>query len=252
MAQTDKIEVIIRRQESSKAESRYETFAVDNQPGLNVISILQSIAADPRTIDGRQTTPVAWECSCLEEVCGACTMVINGRVRQACAALVEKIPERPIRIEPMKTFSVVRDLIVDRKKMFEALKAVKAWVPIDGTHDLGAGPRYSARVQEIRYRLSECMTCGCCAEACPQYNDATGFLGPAAVAQVQLFNCHPTGAFTQSERLDAMMGPGGLHNCGNAQACVEVCPKNIPLTDAIAEVGRQLTVHSVKRLLGFS
>ena len=43
----------------------------------------------------------------------------------------------------MRTFPVVRDLIVDRSRMFEALKRVKAWIPIDGTYDLGPGPAHA-------------------------------------------------------------------------------------------------------------
>ena len=78
--------------------------------------------------------------NCLEEVCGACSMVINGKPRQSCTALIDQL-EQPIRLKPMKTFPVVRDLQVDRSRMFNALKRVKAWIPIDGTYDLGPGPR---------------------------------------------------------------------------------------------------------------
>ena len=68
-----------------------------------------------------KTTPVAWDMNCLEEVCGACSMVINGRPRQSCTALIDKL-EQPIRLKPMKTFPVVRDLQVDRSRMFDSLK----------------------------------------------------------------------------------------------------------------------------------
>ena len=60
------------------------------EPDMNVISVLQRIAAKAKTADGKHVAPVAWDCNCLEEVCGACTMVINGRVRQACSALVDR------------------------------------------------------------------------------------------------------------------------------------------------------------------
>ena len=78
--------------------------------------------------------------NCLEEVCGACSMVINGRARQSCSAIVDQL-EQPIRLEPMSTFPVIRDLQVDRSRMFDNLKRMKAWIPIDGTYDLGPGPR---------------------------------------------------------------------------------------------------------------
>lgn len=78
--------------------------------------------------------------NCLEEVCGACSMVINGRARQSCSAIVDQL-EQPIRLEPMSTFPVIRDLQVDGTRMFDNLKRMKAWIPIDGTYDLGPGPR---------------------------------------------------------------------------------------------------------------
>jgi succinate dehydrogenase / fumarate reductase iron-sulfur subunit len=94
------------------------------------------------------------------------------------------------------------------------------------------------------------MTCGCCLEACPQYGPQSKFIGPQAINQVRLFNSHPTGANTASERLEAVMGEGGITDCGDAQNCVKVCPKQIPLTESIAEVSRQTTRHGLKKLFG--
>ena len=85
---------------------------------------------------------MTWDAACLEEVCGSCTMNINGKVRMACSALIDKL-EQPITLEPMRKFPLVRDLAVDRTRMFEALKRVKAWIQLDGTHNLGPGPRQS-------------------------------------------------------------------------------------------------------------
>ena len=114
------------------------------------------------------------------------------------------------------------------------------------------------------------MTCGCCVEACPQFakveilqrsgeTDAEftarqqqaydeSFLGAAAISQAMLFNDHPTGHMNADERLEALSGPGGVQVCGNAQNCVAVCPKSIPLTTSIARAGRQLTGYMFRRL----
>ncbi len=226
---------------------RWEEFSVPHLPQMNVISALQQIQKDPRTADGKEIVPVVWEAVCLEEVCGSCSMIINGRVRQACSALVDVIAPKgeTIVLEPMTKFPLVRDLLVDRSRMFEDLKKVRAWIDLDGTHELGPGPRESQEHQEERYPLSRCMTCGCCLEACPQVNDSSKFIGPAAINQVRLFNLHPSGAMHKNARLDALMGEGGIADCGKAQNCVEVCPKEIPLVDSIATVARDTT----KRLL---
>ena len=221
------IELRIKRQDGPGAAPRWEHFSLPYRPNMNVISCLMQIARDPTTTQGDPTTPVQWECSCLEEVCGSCTMLVNGKPCQSCSALVDRL-EQPIELAPLTKFPVVRDLVCDRDKMFENLRRVKAWIPIDGTYDLGEGPKMTASVQEDRYDISRCMTCACCLEVCPQVNGRSTFMGPAAVAQVKLFNLHPVGKHLAGERLDVMMDEGGVHECGNAQNCVESCPKGDP------------------------
>ncbi len=244
-----RVHLRIKRQDAPELPEtkRWEEFKVPYLPQMNVISALQQIQKEPQTADGKAVAPVVWESACLEEVCGACTMVINGRVRQACSALVDKLSPNgePIVIEPMTKFPLVRDLIVDRGRMFEDMKRVHAWVDIDGTHDLGPGPRESAEQQEERYPLSRCMTCGCCVEACPQYGPGSKFVGAFAVNLVRLYNMHASGALHKNERLETVMGEGGVQDCGKSQNCIEVCPKDIPLVESIAAVSRDAT----KRLL---
>ncbi len=240
--------------------SRWEEFKVPVEKSANVISVLQYIAANPVTAQGQPTTPVVWDSGCLEEVCGACTMVINGKVRQSCSCLIDEYAPREgdvMTLEPMSKFPVIRDLWVDRSRMFHNLKRVKAWVPIDGTHNLGAGPREAPGNQEQRYVMSTCMACGCCLEACPQFTLEgdekkwdEAFLGAHAINQARLFNAHETGKALARERLDQLAGPGGVNDCGNAQNCVKVCPKKIPLTESIAAMGRAVTVHGIKRFFG--
>src|SRR5580700_1167390 len=228
--------VRVKRQSSPDQSAQWEEFALRWRPAMNVIICLRDIAENPVTREGKKTTPITFDSNCLEEICGSCAMLINGKVGMACSALVDKL-EQPIRLEPFSKFPVVRDLAVDRQFMFENLKAVKAWVPVDGSYDLGPGPRMTMEDQEAAYPLSRCISCCCCMEACPQFNEETNFVGAAAISQVRLFNTHPTGAALKRERLAALMGDGGIHECGYAQNCVEVCPKDIPLTRSIAEVG---------------
>jgi succinate dehydrogenase iron-sulfur subunit len=244
MANTKSVIIKIKRQATPTAASRWEEFELAWHPGMNVISCLMEIAANPVTRDGKPTTPITYDSNCLEEVCGSCAMLINGRARMACSALIDDL-EEPVRLEPFSKFPVVRDLATDRSVIFENLKAVKAWVPIDGTYDLGPGPRVSAEEQEVAYPISRCISCCCCMEACPQFNEDTGFVGAATIAQVRLFNTHPTGQALKRERLAALMGDGGIQECGYAQNCVEVCPKDIPLTKAISEVSGEVMKQAI-------
>lgn len=237
----------IKRQESPNSEPYYEEFEIPFLGNHNIISMLMEIRRNPVTRQGKRVAPVVFDANCLEEVCGSCTMVINGRVRQGCSQLAEGLGG-PVTVEPMSKFPVIRDLWVDRSKMFEALKKAHAWVPIDGTYDLGPGPRIAPSVQEFAYLFSRCMTCGCCLEACPQVNAHSKFMGAAVIGQVYLMSQNPTAKMNLDERLNAMMSEGGVADCGNAQNCVEVCPKEIPLTTAIGAVGRMASIKWLRDL----
>ena len=129
----------------------------------------------------------------------------------------------------MTKFPVVRDLMVDRSRLFASLEKIKAWVPVDSYYDMGPGPRQSQEQQQFAYEYSKCMSCGCCLEACPQFlkmellkrsdetqeripprlHEAAGraFMGAHAIAQVDLFNMNPIGAMNAGERLDALTSP---------------------------------------------
>jgi len=265
-------QVRVLRQDGPGQRSYWQRFRVPYEADMNVISVLQKIAEISQTMDGTPVAPVAWECNCLEEVCGSCTMLINGRVRQACSALVDRLlAERPedIELRPMTKFPVLRDLVVERRRLFVNLKEVRAWVPVDSYLDMGPGPRQSQDQQTLAYHYSKCMSCGCCLEACPQYvkielqrqsgeseeqfhereNELyeRAFLGAHAIAQVELFNSNPIGTMNANERLDALIGEGGIQVCGNAQNCVRVCPKEVPLTTAIGRGGRAATLHVLKK-----
>lgn len=241
------IKVEIKRQSAPGGKSFVEKFDVPYRPNMNVISVLMEIAVTPVTADGKQTTPITYDSNCLEEVCGSCAMLINGKARMACSALVDKC-EQPLRLAPLSKFPLVRDLQVDRGVLFENLKRIKAWVPIDGTYDLGPGPRIMPQLQEERYPLSRCISCCCCMEVCPQFNVSTGFVGAAAIAQVKLFNGNPIGEVLKEDRLHAMMGDGGISDCSYAQNCVVTCPKQLPLTDAISAVNGQVLLQAAKDL----
>jgi succinate dehydrogenase / fumarate reductase iron-sulfur subunit len=113
------------------------------------------------------------------------------------------------------------------------------------------------------------MSCGCCLDACPQYGHldverAAGesdeqfarrsnavfdvhFVGAHAISQVMYYNSNPTGKLNAGQRLDALMAAGGIQACGNAQNCVAVCPKQIPLTTSIGRAGRETTKRMFAR-----
>lgn len=253
MASTIRLRVHYRGPEDER--DNVEVFEFPLSPNMNVISALREVQRNPVNSDGKSVRPPAWEAACLEEVCGSCTMIVNGMARQACTALIEDVGIEKddvleVTLQAMTKFPIIRDLIVDRSAMFETLKKLKAWIPIDGSYDRGMAPPQDDSTRQLRYLFSKCMTCGCCMEACPQYSERTEFVGPQALTQAQLFNLHPVGKSLMMDRLDVLSGEEGITNCGNAQNCVRVCPKGIPITRAIAEINRDTTVYRIKKWFG--
>ena len=231
----------------------WEEFELELKPYLNITSALMEVQKNPLNRKGEKVTPVAWEQGCLEEVCGSCSMLINGRPRQGCTALIQNLLDATgsdtVTLAPMSKFPLIKDLVVNRDQMFNHLKRVKAWIEVDDALDRGFGPKISPSVQEEMYVLSTCMTCGCCSEACPQVNTHSAFMGPAPISQVRLFNSHPVGHLMDGERLKELMKEGGVSECGNAQNCAAVCPKGIPLTESIALMGRKVVSQALKEMV---
>ncbi len=143
----------------------------------------------------------------------------------ACAALtdklIEKYGDRPIQLEPLTKFPVIRDLMIDRSKMFDNLKRVRAWVQVDGSWTIGRGPRLPEKDQRIAYEIS----------------------------QVRMFNLHAIGRMQADERLEALTNKGGLQDCGNSQNCKQVCPKHINLTAHIAAMNRAANAYVLRSFL---
>src|SRR6266513_3515808 len=120
MSETKQVIVKVKRQAGPKEAERWEEFSLRWRPSMNVIICLRDIAENPVTRDGKKTTPISYDSNCLEEICGSCAMLINGRARMACSALVDQL-DQPIRLEPFSKFPIVRDLAVDRSVLFENL-----------------------------------------------------------------------------------------------------------------------------------
>lgn len=244
--------VILKIFRGDQKHQYWEEFELKLTPFMNIISALMEIQVTPINRKRETVTPVAWEQGCLEEVCGSCSMLINGKPRQACTAIIEPILQltnsSTISLAPLTKFPLIRDLVVDRNSMFNNLKRVKGWISADGSFVKGFGPKISQDKQEAMYKLATCMTCGCCTEACPQVSVKSKFIGPASISQVRLFNLHPTGKMEAKKRRQTLMEEGGISDCGNAQNCVQVCPKQIPLTESIAVMGREVSKQAIQEI----
>lgn len=242
----------IRRQDAAdKPESRrWEEFRVSCDPAGTLLDALRQIQRQPVTVGGQSVPPVAWESNCNEEVCGACTMRVDGKARPACAVRVEELASRgrTVVLEPLAKFPLVRDLVVDRRRVLDSFGKVGAWAtPSAEVTPNGAGDARNPGLSERDTHavpINACTACGACLEACPQYSADGDYVGAAALHQVAVFHL-ATSVGATGARLDPVMGSGGVADCGKAHNCARVCPANIPLVDSIQTVARAAS----KRLL---
>ncbi len=232
-----RVRLRIRRQDgpAQPETARWEEFELELVPGMTVAEALAAIARQPLATSGVKVAPVAWECGCFEQACGSCAMLINGQARLACAVQLAELGSRrrAIELAPLAKFPVVRDLIVDRSRVRTDRVSVETWIESDGREGMAPMP---SEVYRDRLRLAECIDCGCCLEACPEYGPHTDFVGASVVNRVELANSHPLGALRASRRLERLMRPGGIADCGQAENCVEMCPVRIPLVDSLQRV----------------
>jgi len=116
--------------------------------------------------------PVTYDSNCLEEICGSCAMRINGKARMWPARRWWTIWNSPSALSRSASSRWFATTAGGPVVLFENLKAVKAWIPIDGTYDLGSGPRVYPQAAEVNYPFSNCISCTCCMEVCPQVQRA--------------------------------------------------------------------------------
>lgn len=216
------VQLKIKRQEHPDDFPRWDELEVSGAEELTVLGALQAIASAPITRDGRTVTRPAFsvEQACADQSCGACTMLVNGRVAQACSLRAgEEV--QPIELRPLTKFPLVRDLIVDRARLAEDLARVGALPAADET------------------LAARCLACAACLEACPSYSPQSRYVGAAVAHHARLaLLARPTSA---PAILDTLDGPGGVADCGHAQNCISVCPAQLPLTTSLAELMRATT-----------
>lgn len=195
-----------------------------------VLDILHHIKWE---IDGT----LAFRRSCAHGICGSDAMLINGVNRLACKILVRDTGDR-ISIEAIRGLPVVKDLIVDMEPFFDSYKAV---MPYFINHD---PPPPAERLQspaerEVFDASTKCILCAACTTACPIFWTNGRYVGPAAIVNAHrfIYDSRDQGA---AERLEVLNQATGLWRCRTAYNCTEACPRDIPITEAIEQLKREV------------
>ncbi len=235
----------------------FDTFDVTPKPYMSVLEALFQIQDE-------QDSSLCFRYSCRGAVCGSCAMLINKKQRLACRTHVEEIagerviavsgfsalakPEikygNEILVEPLPNFPVIKDLVVDLDILFKHYEEMKPWFEDDCNER-----EHLMSQKELKrvYKYAACILCGLCYGACPSFTRNKDFYGPATLAKAFRFYADPRNKKTD-EILKRVDSDTGVWACDEVYRCVEVCPKNVPPTNAITGFMRRIILH---RLLPF-
>jgi fumarate reductase iron-sulfur subunit len=187
--------------------------------------------------------------SCRMGVCGSCGMMVNGEPKLTCATFLSDYAPGPVRVEPLKNFPVMRDLIVEITDFLEKLSRVKPWLIRKKDKPLSDG-EYLQTPEELDTfkQYSMCINCLLCYSACPVYGLDPLFAGPAALALAQRYNLDSRDE-GQNERLDILSQHDGIWGCTFVGECTQVCPKHVDPAGAIQQYKLTATKEWLKSML---
>ena len=229
---------IFRFDPEREQEPRFQTYTIQADPRESILSCLNRIKWE-------QDGTLAFRMSCGHGVCGSDGMKINGRCAVACQKLVGDYEGSEILIEPLPTYRVLKDLVVDLDPFFEKVDLIRPFLITSEPppeKERTQGHEESLRVKEA----IRCILCACCTSACPVLNfENERFIGPAPLVWVfrYIFDSRDEATL---ERLQQMDNPDGAWGCKNYFECTRVCPKGIPVTKEINTIKREIQARIQK------
>ncbi|MFQ5889688.1 MAG: succinate dehydrogenase/fumarate reductase iron-sulfur subunit [Gemmatimonadota bacterium] len=231
-----------RYRPEEEAEPTWESYEVPFREEWMVLDALNYIKDH---VDGS----LSYRWACRMGVCGSCGMTVNGEPTLTCAIYVASLLPGPIRVEPLRGFPVIRDLVGDLTPFLDKLRRVKPWIIRDDERPLEEGEYRQTPEELAEYQqYSMCINCMLCYAACPIYELEPDFIGPAAIALAQRYNLDSRDEGAE-ERMDVLSQHDGIWACTFVGECSVVCPKNVDPAGAIQRYKVTATAQWFKSLL---
>jgi succinate dehydrogenase / fumarate reductase iron-sulfur subunit len=205
-------------------EGAFHTYETEYDEGMVVLDVVHKIQA-------RQATDLAVRWNCKAGKCGSCSAEVNGHPRLMCMTRMNELrTDRPVTVEPMRAFPLVKDLVVDVSWNYEVKKKIEPFEPRPPDADDGTwrfDQRDTDRVQEFR----KCIECFLCQDVCHvlrEHHRHDEFIGPRFLVYAAALEMHPLDV---ADRREALKEMGGIGYCNITKCCTKVCPEDITITD---------------------
>jgi len=180
-----------------------------------------------REVQRTQANDLAVRWNCKAAKCGCCSAEVNGRPRLMCKSRLDDFPAtETIRVEPMRAFPLVRDLVTDVSWNYEVEKRIPPFAAREGA-DWLIGQADVDRMSEFR----KCIECFLCQDVCHvlrEHDLKLPYFGPRFMVRVAALEMHPLDGV---DRTDLLHGEGGIALCNITKCCSDVCPEGIRITD---------------------
>ena len=233
---------VMRYRPEQETEPTFQSYEV---PFHEDWVVLDAVTYVKDRLDGS----LSYRWSCRMGVCGSCGMMVNGEPQLTCATFLSHCLPGPIRVEPLRYFPIVRDLVIDMTDFMDKLQSVKPWIIRGEEKPLSQGEYLQTPEElDIYKQFSMCINCMLCYAACPVYGLDPQFVGPAAIALAQRYNKDSRDQGT-SQRLDMLSQHEGIWGCTFVGECSKVCPKEVDPAGAIQQYKLTATKEWFKAFL---
>lgn len=224
------MKIKILRQKAPDSEPYWESFNYDGTLEISVAGMLDELNFGDDIINdlGEKTDRIDWESSCLQGVCGACAMLINGTPALACETFLKNLNGDELVLRPLRKFPVVHDLIVDRSRIHEALKITNVYI--------GEYNPKEKEDHEHQYAVANCLKCGLCLEVCPNYTSGKSFYGAVYANDCYLVNARNR---EKARDIRSSYARHFANSCSKALSCIGVCPMHVPTLSSMAKMNRR-------------
>jgi succinate dehydrogenase / fumarate reductase iron-sulfur subunit len=214
----------IWRSEPGGGSGAFKDYTIEISEGMVVLDAVHHIQAD-------QAPDLACRWNCKAGKCGSCSAEINGKPKLMCMTRLNTIDlTQPVKIEPVRTFPLIKDLVTDVSWNFRVKKGIKKFKPRPPDAPDGTWRMFQKdidRVQEFR----KCIECFLCQDVCHVLRDHDKheeFIGPRFFVYVAALEMHPLDV---EDRLADLKNKDNIGYCNITKCCTKVCPEHITITD---------------------